>query len=398
MSAAATLPELLWRNAGRWPSRPAWQHKRRGIWQTITWSAFAAWTGDIAFGLAAEGFGPGERLAVQGDNRPELYAALLAAQSLGGVGVPLDPEADPEWVGAILRTCGATVLVVDTAGLAGRVRPALAALPGRVRVICVDPGRLHAPETTSPSSLAAIAAAGRAIAANRTEPLADAFVPGAAESQALLLYPPSAPAAAAVPPAVVLTHARLLAAATAIAASDALGPMDAMLSYLPMASADDMIHSLALGLVSGLCCNCPEAPDSVLRDLREIGPTVFHATPAACTALAEIVATKEAAASPFKRLVFAAFERLALRAEALRDQGRPIPLGLALGCRIGEWVVFAPARDQLGLGRVRAMHSGLPVPGEAERRLRALGVALRPAVSIDLVEPAIPRRGEALHA
>jgi long-chain acyl-CoA synthetase len=95
MSHGSTLSSLLLRNAERWPHRPAWRDKRLGIWQTQSWSDFAARVGDIALGLAAHGFGHGHRLAVLGDNRPDLYAAVLAAQSLRGIGVPLDPEDTP---------------------------------------------------------------------------------------------------------------------------------------------------------------------------------------------------------------------------------------------------------------------------------------------------------------
>ncbi len=102
MNGADTLPRLLARNASRWPHRPAWRHKRLGIWETETWAGFAQRCHDLAVGLAANGFGRGARLAVLGDNRPALYATLLAAQSVGGVGVPLDPDTDSLRLAAII--------------------------------------------------------------------------------------------------------------------------------------------------------------------------------------------------------------------------------------------------------------------------------------------------------
>ncbi|MGH7042288.1 MAG: AMP-binding protein, partial [Acetobacteraceae bacterium] len=139
MNAGDTLPRLLWRNAARWPARPAWRQKRLGIWQTTSWSAFAARTGEIARGLAAWGFGPGARLAVLGDNRPDLYAALLAAQALGGIGVPLDPETDQALLAVLLRACAPAVVLAETAEQAGWLRPLA---PAAARVMAAEQGGL----------------------------------------------------------------------------------------------------------------------------------------------------------------------------------------------------------------------------------------------------------------
>ena len=98
MKAATTLPRLLSRNAVGFGARPAWREKRGGIWQVLNWSDYALLVSCLAAGLAAHGFGRGDRLAVIGDNRPRLYAAMLAAQSLGGAAVPLRPDAGPDWI------------------------------------------------------------------------------------------------------------------------------------------------------------------------------------------------------------------------------------------------------------------------------------------------------------
>ena len=115
MKAATTLPRLLHRNALSFGYRPAIREKRGGIWQVLTWSQYAALSAGFAAGLAATGFGRGNRLAVIGDNRPRLYAALLAAQSLGGCGVPLWPDAEPDWIAQVIEHAGISVVVAEDA-------------------------------------------------------------------------------------------------------------------------------------------------------------------------------------------------------------------------------------------------------------------------------------------
>ena len=85
MTDATTLPRMLRRNAQAMAKRPALREKNLGIWQTYSWARYYQEVRDFALGLAAHGFRRGDKLAVIGDNRPRLYWAQLAAQSLGGV-------------------------------------------------------------------------------------------------------------------------------------------------------------------------------------------------------------------------------------------------------------------------------------------------------------------------
>ena len=84
-----TFPQLLLEHAARRPAAPALREKEYGIWQTLTWADLATLVQRLAGGLAAAGFQRGQHLVVIGDNRPNLYAVMLAAQSLGGIPVPL---------------------------------------------------------------------------------------------------------------------------------------------------------------------------------------------------------------------------------------------------------------------------------------------------------------------
>ena len=89
----ATFPKLLLEHASRRPDAPALRLKEFGIWQTTTWSQLAVLVRELACGLAAAGMRRGDHIVVVGENRPRLYASMLAAQALGGVPVPLYQDA-----------------------------------------------------------------------------------------------------------------------------------------------------------------------------------------------------------------------------------------------------------------------------------------------------------------
>jgi long-chain acyl-CoA synthetase len=96
-SGLDTFPKLLEHHGQVRGGRPAMREKNLGIWQTWTWRYLAEEVRALASGLAAQGFKRGDHLALAGDNRPRIYAAMCAAQCLGGIPVPLyqDAVADP---------------------------------------------------------------------------------------------------------------------------------------------------------------------------------------------------------------------------------------------------------------------------------------------------------------
>ena len=88
-----TFPRLLLDHAARRPNAPAMREKEYGIWQAHSWAALARMVEHMAAGLHLAGLQRGEHMAVISANRPRLYAAVLAAQSLGAIPVALYQDA-----------------------------------------------------------------------------------------------------------------------------------------------------------------------------------------------------------------------------------------------------------------------------------------------------------------
>ena len=89
-----TFPHILLHNAQKYGhDKLAMREKDYGIWQCYSWQDYLDQTRDFALGLASLGFKRGDKMAIIGDNRPQLYWGLAAAQCLGGVPVPLYQDA-----------------------------------------------------------------------------------------------------------------------------------------------------------------------------------------------------------------------------------------------------------------------------------------------------------------
>jgi len=88
-----TFPKLLLMHARVRGALPAIREKDLGIWQTWTWRQFADEVRALACALADQGLKRGDHMALVGDNRPRVYAAMCAAQCLGAISVPLYQDA-----------------------------------------------------------------------------------------------------------------------------------------------------------------------------------------------------------------------------------------------------------------------------------------------------------------
>ena len=379
MKAATTLPRLLHRNAASFGHRPAIREKRGGIWQVLSWSDYAKLVSRFAAGLAATGFSRGQTLAVAGDNRPRLYAALLAAQSLGGCAVPLWPDAEPDWLANVLSHAGCSIVVAEDAEQVDKIAAIKEKLPSLRLVVQTT---THGMRQTEQSWLTSF----DAVIGNAAASLPDHSAPN---EPAVRLYPRAENAGDAT-----LSHARLLAAAEALAGIEDVRRTDDAMAWLPMAWFGDVLGSLALALSVGFTCNCPEAPETVWRDLREIGPTMLIATPGVWESMFADIEARGAQASRVKRTLFNWFCSTAEHVQQLRSAGESVPMGVQIMHMLGNCLIHAPLRDQMGLRRLRwANTAGEPLSPRVLQGFRAFGVNLKqnygmPNLTEAVLEPA----------
>jgi long-chain acyl-CoA synthetase len=370
-----TLPGLLRRNAGELASRAGVREKDLGVWQTWHWREYFAHVRDFAAGLASVGFARGDRLAVIGDNRPRLYAAQLAAQALGGIAVPVYQDSIARELAYVLDHAGVSVVVAEDQEQVDKILSLRANLPALQRLIFDDPrgmSRYHDPLLTA---FPMIETAGQASLDADPDLVDRAIDAGADTDVALIAYTSGTTGS---PKGAMISHRNMITAARNFAAAEGIIPGDEWLSYLPMAWVGDTAFSLALALVTGMTINCPENPETVRRDLRELGPTGMVAPPRIWETMLSDCTVRAADASRFKRLIFERFRALAERRELLRTERSKVPITLNVGCALGEILVYGPLRDRLGLTRMRACYTGgAPLGADTFRFFRGIGVNLK---------------------
>jgi long-chain acyl-CoA synthetase len=370
-----TLPRLLQRNAREFRDRPAIREKDRGIWQTYTWSQYHDNVRDFAHGLAALGFKRGDKLSVIGDNRPRLYWAQVAAQALGGVSVPVYQDSIARELAYVWQHAEVSVIVAEDQEQVDKILALKDQLPALRLVIFDDPRGMTRRREDWLRAFPDVQALGREFEASHRRRFEEEVDRGSPEDVAMIAYTSGT---TGNPKGAMLTHANAVETARIFMRAEVVRPEDEWLSYLPMAWVGDAIYSLVLSLAVGFCCNCPESPETVQRDLRELGPTTLLAPPRIWENMLASVQVRAADATPLKRAAFNRFRAAAEQAEILRADGKPVPAGLRVLCRLGEFLVYRPIRDQLGLRQARWCYTGgAPLGPETFRFFRAFGVNLK---------------------
>lgn len=348
MSIDVTLPQLLRRNAERMADRPALREKDLGIWQPYSWRRYWEEVRDFAAGLAASGFGPGDKLSVIGENRPRLYFAQLAAQSLGGIAVPVYQDAIATELAYVLDHAETAVVVAENQEQVDKILSLKDRLPHLKLIVYDDPRGLRNYDDPILKSYEAITAEGCEFAAAHSGCVDAAIAAGKPDDLALFSYTSGTTSR---PKGVMLSHANLLSAAAVLAEAEGVRPSDEHLSYLPMAWVGNSLISLALHLWIGFTISFPEKPETLQRDLRELGPTIALAPPRYWENALTAIMVRAADATPLKRHLFNFFRRVAERAQLCASEGQPIPFGLRLSRRRrggGLWPAARSARAAAG--------------------------------------------------
>jgi long-chain acyl-CoA synthetase len=357
------------------PAEPALREKALGIWQTLSWEQLATLVQHLACGLAQAGLTRGEHVVVIGANRPRLYAAMLAAQSLGAVPVPLYQDAAaPEFVFPLVNAEVRFAIVEDQEQV-DKLLSVRGQCPQLARLWFDDPRGLRHYHEDGLAPLDQLVEAGRLHGQQHPTLFFDAEARGQPGDVAAMFYTSGT---TGHPKGVVHTHRSLLDRAAAGARFDRLGPHEEVLAYLPPAWVGQNIFSYAQWLACGYVVNCPESADTVTIDLKEIGPTYYFAPPRIFEALLTNVTIRMEDAGAVKRWLFRRCMDVARRVgPALMDQ-QPVAWTERLKYRLGEGLIYAPLRNTLGLSRVRVAYTaGEAIGPDLFSFYRSIGVNLK---------------------
>lgn len=370
-----TFPKLLLERAAQHPDKIAMREKEFGIWQEYSWQDLRDAVDAFACGLAAQGLQRGDRVAIIGDNRPQLYWAMVAVQSLGGVPVPLYQDAVAEEMQFVLDHAEARFAIVEDQEQVDKLLSIKARCPHLEAVIYDEPRGLHHYTEPFLYAITAVQASGRQYAATHPGFFEQEIAAGKGADLAVILYTSGTTGR---PKGVMLSFDNVIITSRNAIAREGLRADEEILAYLPMAWVGDHIFSYGQFYCAGFTVNCPESSDTVLSNLREIGPTYFFAPPRIWENILTSVMIRIADSGWLKRRLFHFFMGVAQRIEARRSARKfPHPVDHLLYL-LGHVFVYGPLKDNLGFSRIRlAYTAGEAIGPELFSFYRSLGINVK---------------------
>jgi len=376
--AEDTFPKILLSNGKVFGSRTAFREKDRGIWQSWTWSEVLDEIRAFSIGLQSLGLEPKDKIAIVGANRPRLYWSMVAAQALGAVPVPVYSDSVAEEMAYVLGHADVRFAVVEDQEQVDKLLSMGDEVPSLEHLIYDDPRGLRDYQQDHLHFFDTVQDIGRKQLSENSGLEAE-WVNGFSGYQgsdiAVMLYTSGTTGR---PKGVMLSFDNLVISARNGNAFDHLDETEEVLAYLPMAWIGDHVFSLAQAFTAGYCVNCPESMDTIDTDRLEIAPTYFFAPPRVYENLLTRIMVQMEDAGKFKKKMFDYFMGVARKVGEKILNGEQVSFGDRLLYNIGEFCVYGPLKNRMGLTRLKVGYTaGEAIGPEIFQFFRSLGLNLK---------------------
>ncbi|KZM50585.1 AMP-binding protein [Labrenzia sp. OB1] len=373
-----TFPKILLHNAQVFGDRTAFREKDFGIWQSWTWSEVAEEIRAFSIGLQSLGLKAGDKIAIVGANRPRLYWAMVAAQAIGAVPVPVYADSVAEEMAYVLGHGEVVFAIVEDQEQVDKLLSMSEEVPSLKHVIYDEARGLRDYDHSHLHSYASVQDKGRVLQgqfASLKVEWEQGFATGKGSDIAVMLYTSGTTGR---PKGVMLSFDNLVISARNGNEFDQLDETEEVLAYLPMAWIGDHVFSLAQAFTAGYCVNCPEGMDTIDVDRREIAPTYFFAPPRVFETMLTMIMVNMEDTGKAKRAMFDYFMGVARKFGEKILNGEDVSLKGRLLYRLGEFFVYAPLKNRMGLTRMKVGYTaGEAIGPEIFQFYRSLGLNLK---------------------
>tara|TARA_B100000029_G_scaffold514202_1_gene616135 strand:- start:32802 stop:34790 length:1989 start_codon:yes stop_codon:yes gene_type:complete len=370
-----TFPKLLERNVIERPKRTAMREKDFGIWQSWTWEEVSIQVKLIACGLASLGLRRGDPVAIIGDNRPRLYWTIAAVQALGGIPVPMYQDAVADEIKFVLGHALVRFAVVEDQEQIDKLLSVFNDCPNLEFIIYDQPRGMRNYKESHLYYIEDVISEGDEFDKSKPSFFSDEVSKGDSADTAIILYTSGT---TGEPKGVVLTHEAIYLTSVNAADQEGINENDECLAYLPMAWAGDHVLSYAQSYAVGFCVSCPESSETLLNDLRELGPTYFFAPPRIYENVLTSVMIRISDSSSIKRKMFDFFMKVARRSGADILDKKQVSVMDRFLYFLGEILVYGPLKNTLGLSLIRnAYTAGEAIGPDIFLFYRSLGINLK---------------------
>ncbi len=359
-----TFPKLLLHNAARWPGEIAMREKEFGIWNEFTWADCRDRVREIALGLCALGIRRGETVGILGKNRPEMVWSEIAAHAVGCMSLGIYHDAMNQEVAYLVDYAEVRIVLAEDEEQVDKLLEIAETSSSIEKIVYFDPRGMRKyadPRLVGWEELKAMAAGLDALEPDR---FATEVARGTGADVAILC---TTSGTVSNPKLAMLQAGPFLAHCLSYLRADPKLPVDDYVSVLPLPWIMEQVYAVAQPLISRITVNFVEEPETMMADLREIGPTFVLLAPRVWESIAADVRARMMDATPFKRKMFDVGMKLGLEA-----------LGKGRRSGLADRILFRALRDRLGFTYLKSAATGGSALGpDTFRFFQAMGVPLR---------------------
>ena len=369
-----TFPKILSRNSMIFRNHPAMREKKHGIWETISWNQQFSNVKKIAIGLHKIGIRKNDKVAIIGDNRPRLYQSICSIQSIGAIPVPCYQDSVAEEMSYILNHAEVKIAIVEDQEQVDKLLEIKEKTPELKSIIYDDSRGMTDYKQEFIYNLDSLSKI--QLKQNDKEfNFERSIKEGKSNDTAIILYTSGT---TGKPKGVLLSYKNIISVAKKASEIEHLTLKDNVLAYLPMAWIGDNVFSYAQSYITGFCVNCPESTDTVMNDMREIGPTYYFGPPRIFENMLTTVNIRMADANALKRSIFLYYMKVAYKVGNKIIDRKSVSIIDKINYMIGELLIYAPLKNILGLTRVRkAYTAGEAISPDIFKFFRSLGINLK---------------------
>ncbi len=352
-----TFPSLLQQHATQSGNRTALRMKKHGIWNSYTWSDVASEVQKLACGFAATGLKPGEKVAIIGNNVPPLFFSILAVQSLGAVPVTMHADSTTDELRGLLENCEAKFAVLQDQQQVDAIYETIKELPLLTEVVYFDVRGMQEYDHTHLKSYIEFEELGEQFAKEHPSFMSDVASKITPDTDAFIVYTAGTSGNCR---GAVLSHSNFLATGQVFADQEGISDNEEVYAYLPLCYASTLFFVYTLWMIKGYTINCPESNDTILSDMREVGPTLFYGPP------------------HFYKLLYSQINSRAENTNSSLLQKHMATLLTQGRSWLGDKLVFNQIKDLYGLSHIkRAYVGGDVLSQDVFKFYTALGVNLK---------------------
>ncbi len=359
-----TFPKVLQHNAKHWPEQVAMREKEFGIWREFTWQDYENRVKWMALSLQDLGIGEQDVIGLLGDNRPEWVWGELAAHAIKGYSLGIYQDSMHEEVAYLINYAKAKVVIAEDEEQCDKLLELGDEIPSVEYIIYCDPRGMRKYDDPRLIDVEQVYKKGQLIDKANPDKYLN-MVTATKGSDLSILCTTSG--TTSKPKLAQLHSGTFLDHCAAYLRADPRSPGDNYVSVLPLPWIMEQVYVVGQALISRQIVNFVEEQETMMSDLREIGPNFVLLAPRVWENIVADVSARMMDSTPFKQKMYKLGMSLANKA---LDQGKR--------SKLAEWILLRALRDRLGFSNLSSAATGGAAMGpDTFRYLQAIGVPLK---------------------